>query len=159
MSAPLDLVPYKSAVVDDNNILSGDWTRWWSGFWNRVKSAVQLVGTPVTQTSPFLNAAVTTKVLLTVTQGGTYRISTYLRIVVADGVSSSAQITLTWRENLQTCTKTFAAVTGDTVTTVDSQSWTVHADSGTQISYAIAYASNTPNKMHFRADLPTEFVN
>ena len=155
MSEPLDAPPYKAVVVDTNRILSGDWTRWIQVFFSRVFSAIQGVGTPVILQTD-LSAAVPTTILFTVTQSGLYRVSWYLRITVVDGVSSSAQLTLTWREGSHTSTKTFPALTGDTTSTYDGAVWPFYADSGTQVTFAIAYASNTPAKMRYRRALAVE---
>lgn len=157
MSAPLDGPPYKSVVVDTARILSGDWTRWFQLFWARVSSAVQFVGKTVALSDQ--SAAIATTTLQTVTQGGLYRVSWYARVTVADGVSSSLQITLTWREGSHTSTKTFTALTGDTTSTFDGAVFPMYADSGTVITYAAAYASNTAQKMRYRLAVGTEFVN
>ena len=157
MSAPLDGPPYRSDVTEKPGLLSGDWTRWLQLFWARVGSSVQFVGKTVARTNQ--SAAIATTTIYTPTQGGLYRVSWYARVTVADGVSSSLQVTVTWREGGVTLTKTFAALTGDTTTTLDSQTWVVHADSGTSITYAVAYASNTPLKMRYRLDVATELVS
>ncbi len=50
--------------------------------------------------------------------------------------------------------ETFTALTGDTTTTkLTGPSKMFRADAATPITYAVAYASNTPAKMHFTADL------
>lgn len=154
MSAPLDSPPYKAEVVDQSRKLSGDWTRWIQPFWSRVAAAIQSVGRTVSVTDQ--SAAIATTTLYTVTQAGTYRVSWYLRVTVADGVSSSAQLTLTWREGSHTSTKTFTALTGDTTSTYDAAVWPFYADSGTTVSYAVAYASNTPLTMRYRLTVATE---
>jgi hypothetical protein len=155
MSEPLDNPPYKAEVVTAGRLLTGDWTRWIQVFFARVFAAIQGVGTPVVLQTD-LSAAVPSTVLLTVTQSAFYRLSWYMRIVVVDGVSSSAQLTVTWREGSHTSTKTFTALTGDTTSTYDGAVWPFYADSGTQVTFAIAYASNTPAKMRYRRALAIE---
>lgn len=157
MSAPLDPPPYIEVVVDESRILSGPWTRWWQLFWARVGSAVQFVGKTVALTNQ--SAAIATTTLQTVTQAGLYRVNWCARVTVADGVSSSLAVTLTWREGSHTNTKTFAALTGDTTSTYDGAVWPLYADSGTLITYATAYASNTPAKMRYMLAVGTEFIN
>lgn len=155
MSQPLDGPPYRSAVVDLSRILTGDWTRWFQLFWARVSAAVQRAGTPI-GTDANQSAAVATTTLYTVTQTELYRLSWYARITVADGVSSSLQLTVTWREGSHTSTKVFTALTGDTTSTYDGAVWPFYADSGTLVTYALAYASNTPAKMRYRISLCVE---
>ena len=156
MSAPIDPPPWLSTVVEPSRVMTGDWTRWMSVFWLRVRSAAALVGTAVSLSNQ--SATIATKTAHTVVQTGLYRVSTYLRVTVADGVASSTTLTLTWREGSQTVTKAFPVVNGDTVTTVESQSLLVGADSGTVITYAIAYTSTTPAKMRYRFSLTVEQV-
>lgn len=156
MSQPLDNPPYKADLDDANRKMTGDWIRWLEVFWQRVRTGVQAVGASVAVVNQ--SAATATTTVQTVTQNGFYRLSAYLRVTVVDGVSSSLQLTLSWREGSQTCSKTFPALTGDTVTTFDSQTWTVQADSGTLLRYAVAYASNTPLKMRYRLSVSCEQV-
>lgn len=157
MSQPLDTPPYRSDVTEKPGLLSGDWTRWLQLFWARLSSAVQFVGKTVALTDQ--SAAIAATTLQTVTQGGLYRVSWYARVTVADGVSSSVQLTLTWREGSHTSTKTFTALTGDTTSTYDGLVWPFYADSGTVVQYSVAYASNTPLKMRYRLAMATELVN
>lgn len=157
MSAPLESLPFRSAVIDKARILTGDWIRTLQVYTARIITAVQFVGKTVALTDQ--GAAIGSTVVATITQSGFYRLSWYARVTVADGVSSSLQLTVTWREGSHTSTKTFAALTGDTTSTYDGAVWPFHAESGTQVTYAAAYASNTPAKMRYRLDVGTEFLN
>lgn len=159
MGAPLDPLPYRDALIDDGRSMTARWIRSLYALWARVISCVAVVGSTISTGLTNQSATIATTTLYTVSVNGVYRISTYLRVTVADGVSSSAQITVGWREGSQTCSKTFANVNGDTVTSFDSNTWVVRADSGTVITYAVAYASNTPAKMRFRFDAIVELVN
>ena len=157
MSASFDPPPWLSTVVDPSRILSGDWTRWVGLLWLRVRAGAVLVGSAVNLTNQSTSKSTTTA--FTTVQTGLYRISTYLRVTVADGVASSTTLTLTWREGSQTVTKAFTVVNGDTVTTFETQSVLVGADSGTVITYAVAYTSTTPAKMRYRFSLTVEQVS
>lgn len=157
MSQPLDGPPYKSDVTEKPGLLSGDWTRWLQLFWARVSSSIQQVGTPKALTGQ--SASIATTTALTVTQNGLYRLSWYLRITTVDAVSSSAQLIVTWREGGVTLTKTFPALTGNTTSTYDGAVWPFAADSGTLITYAVTYASNTPLQMRYRLSLVMEQIS
>lgn len=154
MTQSLDSPPYKADVVETSRKMTGDWIRWLNVFWDRVFAAILAVGNGVSVTDQ--SASIGTTTAFTVTQGALYRLSWYIRVTVADGVSSSAQLTITWREGAHTSSKTFTALTGDTTSTYDGAVWPFYADSGTQITYAVAYASNTPLKMRYRAALAVE---
>lgn len=157
MSAALESLPYKATVVDQSRLMSGDWIRTMQVYEARIRGAVQFVGKTVALTNQ--SASIATTTVQTVTQSGLYRVNWYARVSVADGVSSSLALTLTWREGSHTSTKTFAALTGDTTSTYDGSVWPLYADSGTLITYATTYASNTPAKMRYTLALGTEFVN
>jgi N-acetylglutamate synthase-like GNAT family acetyltransferase len=78
------------------------------------------------------------------TVGGNYRVTVAVQKVVADGVSSSVTVTLGWTSRGIPMTKTFPAFTTDAVGASDSTPWQFNADQDTPITYALAYASNTP---------------
>lgn len=154
MSQPLDSPPYRAKLIDANGLMSGDWIRWFQVFFARVFSAVQNVGSAVSKTEQ--SAALATTTAFTVTQSAAYRLSWYMRITTVDAVSSSAQLTITWREGSHTSTKTFTALTGNTTSTYDGDVWPFYADSGTLVTYAVSYASNTPLAMRYRLSLNVE---
>jgi hypothetical protein len=125
--------------------------------------AAQLASSPtqvnrIAQSS--LSAAVPTTDLAGVTVvGGLYEVRTYQQIRTADGVSSSLQVTLGWTYLGVAQTETFAALTGDTTTThLTGPTKTFRSDAGTPITYAVAYASNTPAKMKYALDLILNLV-
>lgn len=157
MGAPLDPVPESAALVDQAGSIDGIWFRWFYAIWSRIRSNVQQVGTAIHKTAQ--NAAIVTATAYTVTQTGDYRVSWYARVTTADGVSSSVAVTIGWREGGSTCSKTFAALTGDSITTADGNQLLVRADGGTVITYATSYASNTPSKMQYELDVTVELVN
>lgn len=158
MSLPtIELIPYNSPVTDGlPQTLHPDYVRWLD-----VQIRQRLLAAPLVLTElnrPTQTAAIATAMLVKVTQTATYRVSTYLRITTPGTVSSSATLTLTWTDGGVVCTKTFAAVTGNTTATTDTQTITVHADGGTNLSYAVAYASVGATSMIFRIDLVAEQI-
>lgn len=102
---------------------------------------------------PSLTAALATTTIFTTLTAGLYEIGYYYRRTGIDGVSSSLQATVGWTENGVALTETAAANTNDSVTTgQQSGSKVVWADANTDLTIAIAYASNTPNLMAYRLD-------
>lgn len=87
---------------------------------------------------------------------GWYRVSYYMRKTVADGVSSSLTVTLGWTESGVPLTEAGAALATDTTSAQQSGSKSFWADAGVDLTYAVAYASNTPNKMTYRIDVLVE---
>ena len=101
-------------------------------------------------TDTVLSAALATVAILTTTVAGLYEVGYYIRKVAADGVSSSLTVTIGWTENAVAQTRAFAALTTDTTGANQSAVIPVLADAATDITIAIAYASNTPNQMTYR---------
>lgn len=91
----------------------------------------------------------TTNIPLPALTQGDYVLSYYARVTVADGVSSSLTVRFGWTQGAVSLTLAGAAMTGDTVTTVQSGTVPIYVDAGTPISYNTIYASNTPAKMRF----------
>lgn len=133
---------------------------WITDTWSQSldQQSQQLASSPVTINqiaSKDANAAVATSDLSgIVVAGGLYEVRTYQQITTVDGVSSSLQVTIGWTYNGVIQSETFTALTGDTLTTkLTGPSKVFRADAATPITYAIAYASNTPAKMKYTADL------
>lgn len=89
---------------------------------------------------------------------GTYRIGYYARVTSPDGVSSSLTVTLGWTESAQPLTLSGAAMTGDSLTTVQTGLAVVIIDAASALTYATVYASNTPAKMQYRLTLVVEQI-
>lgn len=98
-------------------------------------------------------AITTTNIPLPALSAGDYSVAYYARVTTVDGVSSSLTVTLGWTESAVSLTVSGAAMTTDTVTTVQSGVAMIRSDGGTPITYAAAYASNTPAKMKYRLDV------
>src|ERR1700689_1246032 len=93
------------------------------------------------------NAAIVTTNVFTTETSGAYRLSYYVRKTAADGVSSSLQFTYGWTDNGAGLSESAAAVTIDATTAEQSGSKLVYADADSEITYAVAYVSNTPGAM------------
>lgn len=99
-----------------------------------------------------LSAAKTTTIAQTVVAAGMYRIGLYLQKITADGVSSSLTLTVGWTSRGVPLTKVFSALTTDTVGANDSSLWEMYVDASSDITYEVAYASNTPGNMTYRVN-------
>lgn len=101
-------------------------------------------------------AAIATATVHTTLGAGRYRINWYMRKTVADGVSSSLTLTTGWTESGVSLTEAAAALTTDTTTAQQSGSKVVDADASSDLTIAVAYASNTPNRMTYRLRVDVE---
>lgn len=98
-------------------------------------------------------------IVYTVTTGGRYRVSYYIRKTVADGVTSSIQFTWNWVENGVAQSLADAALTTDTTGAVASGSKMLFVDANSQLSFSRTYASNTANKMKYLISVRVEQLN
>lgn len=103
-----------------------------------------------------VNAAINTTTAYTVLSGGPYRINYYMRKTIADGVSSSLTVTLGWTDHGLPVTETETALTVDATSAQQSLTKLVYADAASAITYAVAYASNTPGAMKYNVSIVIE---
>lgn len=90
---------------------------------------------------------------------GLYRVTVYREVTIADPVSDSLTLTLAWTHNGKALTRVFAfAGAPHTINDTDGFVTTVLIDPGSVISYALAYASNTPGLAQFDVAMSAELV-
>lgn len=106
-----------------------------------------------------LSAAVASSALVTAAPSTLYRVNYLLRVSQAAGVSSAMQLTVTWTQGGIVQTKTSANVNGNTTTSLDTGCFLVRPDAGTNVTYAISYASNPGGAAQFDYDLSAEALN
>lgn len=105
------------------------------------------------------NASIgTTPIPLPSLATGLYRVTTYARITTVDAVSSSLTVTISWTEGAVALSLSGAAMTGNTTTTVQSNTATIQIDASSPISYSTTYASNTPGSMKYKLIVLVEAV-
>ena len=130
-------------------LLSKDYTIWFQqSLIPPIQSSATILS-PVSLTAQAASIGVT-PIPLPSLASGTYRLTYYLRVTAIDAVSSSVQVTFGWTESTVTLSHNFAAVTGNTINTNDSQTYTVEIDQATALTYSTTYASNTPGAMKYR---------
>jgi hypothetical protein len=157
MPSTLSPIPLGTPIVDEEGRINEFYRLRWQELIDRFTTVPTVA--LLESGSPDPNSATATTVAYTTLTGGPYQIAAYSRKTIADGVSSSLQLTFGWTENGVALTKTFAAVTADSITTsVDSQQWEIAADANTDITFAYAYASNTPGNMHYRYQVTVKQV-
>lgn len=103
-----------------------------------------------------LHAALPATAVYTTVEAGLYRITVYARKTIADGVTSSLQATYGWVESGIPQTDPGVAQATDTTAAKILEQRTVYADANTDLTVAMAYASNTPGAMHYRARVAVE---
>lgn len=103
------------------------------------------------------SAILTTPIASEPLSGGLYRVSLFTRIVTPASVNSSATPSITFTDSANVCTFTGTANTGNTVTSVSTNTFLVRVQAGTPISYAVAYASNAAG-MAFDLEIVVEQI-
>ena len=121
----------------------------------RVQTATQVLKT---QSLANQSAAIgaTPLVGLPVLDAGFYRVGYMVAKTIADGVSSSVTVTLGFTTDGVSRTLSGSALTLDATTAVQSGEILARLDRSTSVTYATAYASNTPAKMRYTLDLAIE---
>lgn len=155
MSTPsLSPIPAGVVIVDP----AGAITDFFRLRWEELIARFQTSPTVATVQKLTQTAAIVTVAAFTTRAAGNYRITVALQKTIADGVLSSLTTTISWTSRGIAMTHAFAALTTDALGANDSEPWSFWADANSDISYAIAYASNTPAKMTFHADVTVESV-
>lgn len=152
MPSSLAPIPLGAQIVDT----AGSITDFFRLRWQSLIDGFQLSATVADVQKLAQTAALVATAAFTTKAAAAYRITYYLRKTVADGVASSATVTLGWTETGVALTVSGAALVLDTVLAVQTGSALVWADGATDITYAVAYSSTTPNKMTYRLDVTVE---
>ncbi len=157
MPKSLSIIPSGVRIVDTLGAIN----EFFRFRWEELRSGFQT--TPTVAGEPDLQktgqtAALATTALYTTKTAGLYRLSYYMRKTVADGVSSSLTVTWGWTESGTALTEAQPALTTDTTAAEQSGSKLVYADANTNLTIAVAYASNTPNRMTWRIDNCVELL-
>jgi hypothetical protein len=103
-------------------------------------------------------ASLVTTTAYATTAAGLYRVSYYVRITQAATVNSSLTVTLGWLESTVALSQAFAAVTGNTIATIQSGSILVRADAESDLTVSTVYASAGATPMQYRIDVSVERV-
>lgn len=103
-------------------------------------------------------ALIASTVVYTTRAEGLYRVSFVMKKTIADGVSSSLTMTLAWVRGAVGCSEVGTALATDTTAAQQNGSIFVRADALTDLTFSIAYASNTPAKMTYEVDVVAELL-
>lgn len=154
MPRTLSPIPLQAAIVDRagaiNDFFRLRWQELIDGSLFTPSVASVSSGTPAPSASLATTAVYTTKT------SGRYRVSYGLHKKTPDGVSSSLTVTIGWVQGGIALTKTFAALTLDTVLAEQDGVIPFRADANIDITIAILYASNTPGLMAYEYDVTVE---
>lgn len=153
----LEPAPVKTEIIrgQGDGRISGPWINWLTlGLVARVQAQAPVAGS-LSLTGQAASLGVTPVV---VSATGLYLVSFYVRVTVADGVSSSINVSIQTTDGGVSVTKTpLAAQTGNTTGSTLSWSGLLRADAGTPISVSAAYVSGGGGPaMQFSIDVVAE---
>lgn len=151
MSLPFrnEPIPYWDALVDKAGMVTDLWTQWLDqSLLPQVQAAPTQIGQYSNGGTP-LDDALGITVVANVPTTGLYLFVAALQIVVAAGVTSNVQLTLTWTSNGVTQTEAFTAIANGANTDHGSFPFSIIADGGTPVSISTTYASNPANAMQY----------
>lgn len=158
MPRSLDPIPLGAPITDGNGIVVLFFRLLWQALIDLSLLTPTVANTNGDATYTGRNSALPTTTIYTTTSGGAYRVGYYVEKTVADGVNSSATVTIGWTHNGKALTQTFAALVLDTTLAFQTGSLDLLVDANTSLTIAIAYASNTPGAMHYDALATTMFL-
>jgi len=148
--------PVQDDLITDTRKLTMAWIQWFTTLTQTVSQAPAQAAL-VSLTAQ--NDAISTTAAAVSVSAGLYRVTVYARITTPDAISNSLTITIGWTDGGITCSFSGAAMTGILPSTVQSFTFLVQADGATSVTYATAYASNTPNAMVYALSVLVEEIN
>lgn len=149
--------PISTPLVLQSGLMQRNWIDWLLLALLKRLQGIAYVRQYVSLTNQ--HAAIGATALIPSASAGYYRISWRVRISTVDGIASSVTVTINSTEGGNAIAQSGAAVNGDTLQTVQSGEVYVTADPNSLISYATAYASNTPAAMGYAVQFSVEQVN
>jgi len=162
MSAALAPIASTAVIVEGQESGRGVGTitvffrQWLLSLIARVQQAI-FVSSPPTKTIN-ATAAIVTATLHAVKFAGEYRVGYYFQKIVPDGAASTLQVTIGWLYRGVAQTFVGPLLATDTINAYQGGSIELMADANSDITYAIAYSSTTPNKMTYDAAAWVEVI-
>lgn len=138
MAIQLAPPPLKTQLVDGDGLMTKQFYEWFLSITTRVASSAAAVTTAALSSQ---TASLPLTTLQIAAPSGLYRVSWYLRIVVAASVSSSIQFAVAYLDGGLALQQTGPAETGNTTATVQSGSFVLKSDPASPIAFATTYAS------------------
>lgn len=155
MSTQRPAAPFRDPLTNrSGSVYLPSWLAWFRDLRTDVDAAPQTF-TPARHTAE--TAAIgTTPITNETLPAGLYRVTWSAQIVTPAGVASSLTVSIAWTRGAISQTFSGAAITGNTVTTNQSQTLLVRIDQATPISYSTAYTSNPAATMAYDLDVVLE---
>ena len=141
-------IPFRSMLLTEvRNLITREWVRY-------LQSSVDVVNLSARQLATVTKTAQSASLSATALDTGTlapgvYRVSYAARVTTAASTSSSLTVTVAWTDGSVGQTQSGSAMTGNSTTTQQNDTWLVHIDKATTITYATTYASSGGTAMQY----------
>ena len=157
MAIALAPFPLRTSVMGaENRLLSRPWVAWFTDLVQKVdKDATVVSSVSATAKSASISATTFPRDILA---AGLYRIGYFARITTAATTSSSLTVTMAGVNGGVACSVSGAAMTGNTVSTVQSGNVYLEIDDSTNLTYATTYAWSGATKMVYGLWMSVERV-
>ena len=141
---------------EENRLLTSPWISWLTDLVQKVdKDATVVSSVTATAKSASISATTFPRDILA---AGLYRIGYFARITTAATTSSSLMVTMAGVNGGVACSVSGAAMTGNTVSTVQSGNVYLEIDDSTNLTYATTYAWSGATKMVYGLWMSVERV-
>lgn len=157
MPALLETLNGDTAIVGKAGKITTYFAQKWRNLTERIESAAFAAAGQILQYSGQAAAIVTTALVVSASQP-LYRISYELRISQASGATSTATVTIGFTQGGIAQTYVGAALTTNTTTSKQTDSFLIRPDAGTVITVAVAYGSTGAPVMNYESDFVAEGI-
>jgi hypothetical protein len=157
VSVTLAPFPVRTGVtLEGNRLMTRPWVAWITDLVERVNaSAPRVSSVEVTGKSASIG---TTTLPRDSSAEGMYRVGYFARITTAATTSSSLTVTVGGTNGGVAVSFSGAAITGNTTSTVQSGTFYLQSDGGTNLTYATTYASSGGTAMQYGLWMTVERV-
>lgn len=147
-------IPVKTVIVDTLGAI----TLFFRERWEEVRTAVARVAAAALVTKSGQTAALATQLIYTAPVGGFFRVTYVARRTAVDGVASTLQFTWHWTSGGTPFSDVGTLDNTDTTGHIRSESRLVPVDANTNLTFDMAYTSNTPGLMAYTVTVTAEFL-
>lgn len=149
-------MPSRDAITSISRMITRPWQVWLRDLTTTATNAVALVQTVslVGQAASIGTTSIPSIGLTT----GLYRVTWYLRITTAATTSSSVAVSFGWTDTVS-ATLSGAAVTGNTVTTIQTGTGMFVVDAASPVTYTTSYSSAGATAMQYALSVTLEAVS
>lgn len=143
---PLAPIPLKTSIVDKLGAIN----IFFRQRWEELRSVTAIVAAKAIYSASDQNAAIATQLVYTITAGGYFEVTFSARRTTVDGVASTLTFTWHWTDGGTPFSKAAPINSTDTTGDLYTGTATFPADVNTNVTFDMAYTSNTPGAMRYK---------